>query len=188
MKSTPSDKKPAKSAQPPIAENLIALAEIARPHGVRGELRLKLYNRDSDLLCNVNAVVVQYPDGEKHVVDVVKARPTNDSILLTLEGCNSREDADDLRGATLLVPRSALPALEPGEFYLCDLIGAKVVSPDSMIGTVLEVANYPSCEALVVKRPEGGTIEIPIVDGVVDSVDTATQTVTLVSSTAFEPE
>ena len=28
----------------------VPLAEVARPHGVRGELRLKLFNKDSDLL------------------------------------------------------------------------------------------------------------------------------------------
>ena len=32
------------------AEAWVPLAEIARPHGVRGELRLRLFNRDSDPL------------------------------------------------------------------------------------------------------------------------------------------
>ncbi len=39
----------------------VPLAEVARPHGVRGELRLRPYNGDSDLLLGLDEVLVRLP-------------------------------------------------------------------------------------------------------------------------------
>ena len=37
-------------------ETWVPLAEVARPHGVKGEVRLKLFNRDSDVLLDLDEV------------------------------------------------------------------------------------------------------------------------------------
>ncbi len=41
----------------------VPLAEVARPHGVRGELRLRPYNQDSDVLLDLDEVAVRIPAG-----------------------------------------------------------------------------------------------------------------------------
>jgi 16S rRNA processing protein RimM len=155
-----------------VTTRLIALAEVARPHGVRGELRLKLYNRDSDLLLSLPEVVLQHKDGEQNLVKLTGARRANDAILAFIEGCSDRDHADELRGAQLLAPREVFPALEDGEFYVCDVVGARVVAPDGEMGTVEDVLSYPTCDALAVRTPKG-RVELPLVDGVIDEVDIA---------------
>ena len=45
-------------------ERWVPLAEIARPHGVKGELRLKLFNTASDVLLEQEEVLVRTPEGE----------------------------------------------------------------------------------------------------------------------------
>ena len=149
------------------------LAEVARPHGVRGELRLKLYNRDSDLLLSLEQVVLQHPDGERNLVDIVEARRANDAILMRLKGCDDRDHADELRGAQFLAPRDIFPALDEGEFYVCDIVGARVVAPEGEVGSVEDVLSYPSCDALVVRAPDGERLELPLVESVVDEIDVA---------------
>jgi 16S rRNA processing protein RimM len=62
----------------------VPLAEVARPHGVRGEVRLRLFNRDSDLLLTLGEVLVRFPDGEEQEVSVDAARRANDAILMKL--------------------------------------------------------------------------------------------------------
>ena len=52
----------------------VALADVLRPHGVRGELRLRLYNRDSDLLLDQEEVLLRFPDGDEQEVSVDGAR------------------------------------------------------------------------------------------------------------------
>lgn len=154
-----------------MAHDLVALAEVARPHGVRGELRLKLYNRDSDLLQQVKKVVLRRADGTTSTVELREVRRANDALLVRLAGCEDRDQADALRGAQLLVPRSAFPALDEGEYYVCDLIGVRVVAPDGVVGVVEDVLAYPTCDALILRTPDDQKIELPMVDGVVDEVD-----------------
>ena len=62
----------------------VPLAEVMRPHGVQGELRLRLFNRDSDLLLDVEEVLVRFPEGDEQEVSVDAARRANDAILIKL--------------------------------------------------------------------------------------------------------
>lgn len=137
------------------------LAEVARAHGVRGEVRLRVYNQDSDLLLDVPRVRV----GERDV-EVEDVRRVPGAILMKLGGVDDRDAAAALRGAPVLVRRSDFPALLPGEFYVCDIEGARVVHGGREIGRVARLASYPTVEALVV-----GDREIPLTDAFVERVD-----------------
>jgi 16S rRNA processing protein RimM len=153
-------------------EAWVPLAEVARPHGVRGELRLKLYNRDSDLLLELEEVLVRLADGEEHEVSIDAARRADQSILLKLHSIDSRERADEVRGAQICAKRSAFPPPEAGEFYVCDIVGAAVSTPEGPLGTVRELRSYPSVDTLVVTALDGGRDwEIPLVAAFVRAID-----------------
>lgn len=154
----------------------VPLAEVARPHGVRGELRLKLYNADSDILLDQDEVLLKLGDGTQHEVTVDKARRADDAILMKLHSVDDRDRAAELRGAVICVRRDGFPPLEEGEFYVCDLEGARVVSRrgDELVplGTVRELRSYPSVEVLVVAASDGGKDwEVPLVDAFVERLD-----------------
>lgn len=169
----------------------VPVAEIARPHGVHGEVRLRIFNEHSDLLLRRPPVRLRLPDGEERDVKLVAARPTNKALLVQLAGVDDRDAAEALRGAVVCVPRDVFPALEEGEFYACDLEGAEVLTPEGEpLGRVQGVVSYPSCDALVValveersktpgKKP--ATLEIPLVETYVAAVDPDKRTVQLVT-------
>jgi 16S rRNA processing protein RimM len=176
----------------------VPLAEVARPHGVRGELRLRLYNQDSDLLLELDEVMVRFGsagaaggNGAKGagpsrdvVLRVEAVRPANEAILMKLQSVNDRDRAIELRGAEVCARRSAFPPLEPGEFYACDVEGARVVvgggAEVEELGTVLEMRSYPTVDVLVVAAADGGRPwEVPLVDAVVERVDVQQGLVTL---------
>src|SRR5580692_7002684 len=160
-----------------MAGAYVAVAEVARPHGVRGELRLKVYNPDSDLLsrrAGGATVRLRLPDGSERDVAVLHAREANKAVLVRLGGVDDRDAAEALRGAEVCVPRDAFPPLEEGEFYACDLEGARaVLGSGEEIGRVRGTVSYPTCDALVVDRGGGKTIEVPLLDAYVASVDVA---------------
>jgi 16S rRNA processing protein RimM len=161
-------------------DDWVPLAEVARPHGVRGELRLKLFNEDSDILLDRDEVLVRLPDGEEHEVSVDRARRADDAILLKLHSIDDRDRADELRGAFICVRRREFPPLDEGEFYVCDIKGARVALEGSTIGTVKDLANYPTVDVLVVKAADGGKDwEIPLLDVFVASLDVGAGEVTL---------
>ena len=98
------------------------------PHGVRGELRLRLYNRDSDLLLEQDEVLLRFPDGEEQEVSVDGARRADDAILMRLHSVDDRDRAEELRGGDRLRPPGRISGpLAEGEFYACDIEGARVV-------------------------------------------------------------
>jgi 16S rRNA processing protein RimM len=157
-------------------EAWVPLAEVARPHGVKGEVRLKLFNRDSDVLLNQDEVLVRLKDGEEHEVSVDGARRADQAILMKLHSIDDRDRADEIRGALVCVKRKEFPPLGPGEFYTCDVLGAKVVvrGPDAPreLGTVRALKSYPSVDVLVVRDHDGGKDwEIPLVFAFVASLD-----------------
>lgn len=151
----------------------VPLAEVARPHGVRGEVRLKVFNERSDLLLALDEVLVRLPDGQEHEVSIDAARRADASILLKLHSVDDRDRADELRGALVCGRRSSFPAPENGEFYACDLEGARVVAPDGAeLGRVRELRTFPSVHALVVTASDGGKDwEIPLVEAFVEDID-----------------
>jgi 16S rRNA processing protein RimM len=168
-----------------MAGAYIPVAEVARPHGVRGELRLKLYNPGSDLLsrrAGEGRVRLRLPDGSERDVAILQARASNAALLVRLAGVDDRDAAEALRGAEVCVPREAFPALAEGEFYACDLEGARaVMRSGEEIGTVEGIASYPTCDALVVDKGGGRTIEIPLLEAYVGSVDVERKVVEIVS-------
>ncbi|WP_437668609.1 ribosome maturation factor RimM [Sorangium sp. So ce131] len=160
----------------------VPVAEIARPHGVQGELRLRLYNEGSDLLLTRPAVKLRLPDGAERDVKILGARPVDKALLVRLAGVEDRDAAEALRGAAVCVPRDAFAPLDEGEFYACDVEGARVLTPEGeLLGHVKSLQSYPTCDVLVVERKGAGPVEVPLTETFVSSVDVERQTVQLVT-------
>jgi 16S rRNA processing protein RimM len=153
-------------------DRFVPLAEVARPHGVLGELRLRVYNQDSDLLTRVKRVRLRAPDGAERDAAIVSARPVNKAILMKLAGVDDRDAAEALRGTEICVPRDAFPPPAEGEFYACDVEGAIARLPSGEeVGRVVALQSYPTCDALIVDRGAAGKIEVPLVEAYIASVD-----------------
>jgi 16S rRNA processing protein RimM len=163
----------------------VVLAEVTKPHGIRGEVRLKVYNRDSDLLSSQHEVRLSLPDGPGRDVEIEAIREVaGGALLVKLRDVDDRNAAETLRGARIAVRRDAFPLLEPGEFYVCDIVGADIVGPGGPLGTALDVVSYPTADALLV-RPLGGakeTVEVPLLDTYVDEVSAERRLVVLKES------
>lgn len=166
-----------------MSRRYVAVAEVARPHGVHGEVRLRLWNPSSDLLLRRPPIRLRLPDGVERDASIKSARAVNKAVLVTLAGLEDRDAAEALRGAEVLVPRDVFPPAEDGEFYACDLEGARAVMASSgeEIGRVSAVQSYPTCDALVIDRGASGTIEVPLVDAYIASVDVGRAVVELVT-------
>lgn len=155
------------------AVSWIELGVIAKPHGVRGELRVHVFNPKSTLLQELAEVFLIGEEGEEPaLVEIESARQGPKALLVQLAGVESREDAEALRGYTLCVPRDALPELEEGEYYHADLIGLEAFVGDDAVGRVVDVVDYPAAECLKIDRP-GGYIEVPMLPRWLDRVDVA---------------
>jgi 16S rRNA processing protein RimM len=148
----------------------VALGAVMGTHGLRGGLRVKQHNPDSELLFTLPEIALRL-DGQLKIYALSEVRPGGKGVLVTLRGVDSIDAAQALRSAELCVPRSWLPALPPGEYYVTDLPGLAVVTPSGeAVGTVADVLEYPSARALRVEAPTG-VLEIPLLPPYLIEVD-----------------
>jgi 16S rRNA processing protein RimM len=159
----------------------LEVARVTRPHGIRGLVKVELHWSGSASLANVERLTLLLPSGERREFAVESLRPANKEFLVKLAGVDDRDAADTLRGAKVLMPRSALPALPSGEAYLVDLVGAEVVAPDGLVGEVVRVEVYPSMDTLVVRAPDGRLLEFALAPAFVAKLDPEAKRIELVS-------
>ncbi len=139
----------ASSSASDFAELHLALGYVAGAHGVRGALKIKLFNPESDSLgAGVRVLLCQRGGGDPQPYEVERATPKPGSELarLWLAGVDTREAAEALRGRELWIARADLPALDEDEFYLADLIGREVVrkGPDDSFESLGTIAGVTS--------------------------------------------
>jgi 16S rRNA processing protein RimM len=151
----------------------IDVGRITRPHGVRGWVKARPHWSESRALLEVSSVYVSQPEQQGCWMPIEHARMADKAVLLKLAGVSDREAAEALRGASLSVYREQLGELEPGEFYLCDLVGAEVTVAGAAYGEVVEVRSHPTLDTIVVRLLDGELVEQPLVAPWLERVDVA---------------
>ena len=148
-------------------ERRIALAAVAGAHGVKGELRLKLF---SDSAESLSAHAKLHIGGvERRLLSI---RDGGKMAVARFEGIGDRSAAEALRGSVVEVDRSALPPLDEGEYYHADLIGLPAVdSCGTALGKVVAVENYGAGDLLEIEAADGRRSLIPFRPGVADLED-----------------
>ena len=106
----------------------VRLGYVSGVFGVRGEVRLYLYNPNSRLLWNMNEIVVVAPDGKRQTVSFRVRDGAGKRVLGRLGGVDSPEDARARIGWELVLPKDALPDVAAGTFYHHQLLGLPVVT------------------------------------------------------------
>ncbi len=145
----------------------IALAAIAGAHGVKGEVRLKLFTDGAASLRRHEHVFVGGVDRELETV-----RDASGGAIARFSGVSDRSAAESLRGSLVEVERSALPPLEEGEYYHADLVGMACVDRDGdAVGSVIAVENFGAGDLLEVEAPDGRRSLIPLRPGIADLED-----------------
>ena len=152
--------------------NRVEVGTVTRPHGVRGEVHVRMHHPGSDVLARVDAV---WLGDSRH--DVVRARAQKNDWLVTLTGVDDRDAAEALRGRPLSVDRAFI-ALATDEVLLADLVGCEVTDETlGSLGHITRLALGPQ-DCLVV-RGEGVERQIPLVDALVTGIDTRARQVTV---------
>ena len=147
-------------------ERRVALAAVAGAHGVKGEVRLKLFSDSVESLSRHKKLYVG--GAERRLLSV---RPGKTPVA-RFEGVGDRSAAEALRGSLVEVDRTALPPLEKGEYYHADVIGLPCEDRDgNAVGTVVAVENYGAGDLLEVELDGGKRSLIPFKPGIAALVD-----------------
>src|ERR1700748_2759149 len=117
------------------SSELVHAGRVGRPHGLDGSFHV--VGAEPEWLRDT----LWFEGVER---EVVRRAGTAEQPILRLDGCATRDDAEALRGAELMVPRAEVE-LEAGEYWADDLAGCAVVDGDVAIGYVRRMPALPSC-------------------------------------------
>lgn len=150
----------------------VLVARLVRPHGRRGELV-------AEILTDFPERFHQRPRLFLIPPERVGTRPREvrlenfwfqrSRIVLKLEGVDSINEAETLRGYQVAIPASERAPLEPGAVYVSDLIGCTVVDLNrggAEVGQITDLERgSSSTDLLIVRRRNvrGREIMIPLV-------------------------
>jgi len=142
----------------------IPLAAVAGAHGIKGEVRLKLFSDSSESLAHYSKL---YVGGDPR--RLLGVRDAGKFAIARFEGVADRTAAEALRGSLVEIDRSDLPPLEEGEYYHADLIGLPCVDRDGhALGSVVAVENFGAGDLLEVEDDSGRRSLIPFKPGIAD--------------------
>ena len=148
---------------------LVPIGEIIKPHGIKGELKIILYNEESRTLQKNKLVFL----GENNFLKF-KVEKTSYSLKknrIKFFEINSKEDAESLRGKLINIYRSDLPELKKDEFYLNDLVNFRIVDKSNNdYGVVKEVLHLPANDVLSVFYSNQEYL-VPMIDDVIIMID-----------------
>lgn len=164
--------------------------QIVGTHGVRGEVRIQPW---CDTPAQLEPLHTLYWDAAGTASVKVHCRAHKNMVLAKLEDVNTVQEAAALRGRVLFLHRGDL-YLEPGRYFIQDLLGLPVVDADTgeTYGTLTDVsatgandvyhmrtAAQPEREILIPAIPsvivktdvEAGVVRIRPMKGLLDDED-----------------
>lgn len=165
-------------------DETISIGRIIGAHGIKGEVKFAPYGELEEVdWTGISVVTRQGPIQCK----VTAARIHKGGYLLTIAGYATRTEAEGLTGASVRINRSAMPALEDGEYYNFELIGARVVTDDGReLGAVTGIIETGCNDVLEVDGPDGETL-IPAIEQTILKVDVANGRITVHLMEGLEP-
>jgi len=151
---------------------LINYGKITRPHGLKGEVVLVPFSRRPDSLPGINYIYIDRKDsGEPEMLAVSACRLQKGAAVVKLKGVDSIDDAEELRGAAVLVDTDDLEGLEEDEYYWFELIGLGVYSEDgAFVGKVEDLIDRAEQSVLVVRYGGVETL-IPLAEPIIKEID-----------------
>jgi 16S rRNA processing protein RimM len=149
----------------------VLVGEVTAPFGIDGSVRVFPTTDFPERLISLKEVAVDLVRGTR---EVAESRLSPPMAVMRLEGYTTREQAETLRGARLMVPESELPSLPKDEYYWHQLVGLTVVENHTarVLGQLAHVLRTGAGhDVFEVARPGKKPLLIPALKTVVKAVD-----------------
>jgi 16S rRNA processing protein RimM len=158
---------------------MLRVGRITGAHGLKGALRFRPDNPDSETLEQVKRVFLER-DGTSREFRLTATAPLNATTRrITLEGVADIDAAEALGGAVVMIAAEDVPPAKPGEFYYYEAIGCEVFLTDgSRLGAIEEIFSNGAQDIWVVRDGEREVL-VPVIEDVVKAMDLAGRRVTI---------
>lgn len=155
-----------------LQDDLVVIGEVAKPHGIKGEVKAYIYSGRPENFKNYKKVVLQNREESRtETYTVVKSREQGKLVILQLEGVETREAAESLQGSNICLNKADFPTLNSDEYYWHQLEGLLVMTEAGQeLGRVSRLFNTMAHDIMVVAGT-GHEFMIPVKGDIIRSVD-----------------
>ncbi|MGN0453331.1 MAG: ribosome maturation factor RimM [Ruminococcus sp.] len=152
-----------------MLKEYLEVGKIVGTHGILGELRVECWCDSPQFLSKFK--VLYFDKGDKKLL--VKSRPHKNIALVKIEGVDTVEQGDMLRGKVLYMNRKDAK-LPKGSYFIQDLVGLEVkdVNTSELYGTLTDVLKTGANDVYEVKDQNGKAYYVPVIPLVVKEVNT----------------
>ncbi|HEV7509892.1 MAG TPA: ribosome maturation factor RimM [Thermoanaerobaculia bacterium] len=150
----------------------ITVGRVLRPQGIRGEVVVEVLSDVPDRFAPGSRLMGTREGKPAVTVEVAASRAHKSGAVVRFAGSEDRDQAEELRGLWLEIPRSQVPPAEPGTYYQYELVGCLCRVSGEELGRVAEVVEDGGGLLLIVEG-EGRRIPVPFVREFLREVDVA---------------
>lgn len=145
-------------------EQLLQVGVISSTHGIAGEVKVYPTTDDVrrfDFLKNV----ILDTGKEKINLEVSSVKYFKNMVILKFKQFNNINEVEKFRSCPLYVTRENAVELEEDEYFICDLIGLKVVSDEGEeLGKLTDVLQTGANDVYVVKMANDKEVLFPAIE------------------------
>ena len=160
-------------------EKYFRVGVIANTHGIRGEVKVYPTTDDINRFKKLKKCILD--TGKEYIdLNVESVKFFKNMVILKFKEYNNINDIECYKGKDILVSRDNAVKLEKGEYYIADILGAKVILEDgSEFGVLEDVMQTGANDFYVVKTLDNKEVLLPKIDECVKKLDIDNKIVTV---------
>ena len=160
-------------------EKYFRVGVIANTHGIRGEVKVYPTTDDINRFKKLKKCILD--TGKEYIeLNVESVKFFKNMVILKFKEYNNINDIECYKGKDILVSRDNAVKLEKGEYYIADILGAKVILEDgSEFGVLEDVMQTGANDVYVVKTLDNKEVLLPKIDECVKKLDIENKIVTV---------
>lgn len=149
-------------------KQFLEIGKIVAVQGLKGEVRVEPWCDSPEFMCEFDML---YLDKGKTPAEIEKSRPHKNIVVMKLAGVDTPEAAAAMRGKILYMDRNDVE-LEPGTYFVQDLMGLEVVDADdgTVYGTLSQVTSTGANDVYHIKNGDKEYL-IPAIPDVIEKTD-----------------
>ena len=152
-------------------ENLLRVGVITTTHGVRGEVKVFPTTDDPQRFKKLKNVILD--DGKQQLdLEITSVKFFKNLVILKFKGLDNMNDVEKFKQADLLVTRENAVKLEPGEYFIADLIGLAGVSDEGEdLGELTDVIQTGANDVYVFSKAGQQDLLVPKIPDCVKDIN-----------------
>jgi 16S rRNA processing protein RimM len=154
------------------AETFILLGTITKPHGIQGELKVRPYTETPGNISQYRRLFLSADKGKSRAPYTnILTRVSGNAVILRLEECSTRNQAEQLSGMQIWLPSSDLLPIGEDEFYLYTLEGKQAKTVAGLIlGKIKAIVCTSGQDILVIQDAQKEYL-VPLVRQFIVAID-----------------